>query len=638
MLANDGKADKLIMATDLLGARIRDIQCARRRAGFADLAPTIADLEKTHILFINAHYRPYAALGYEYVQVNTGGGNAGWGNPVQFSIPAYGEFFSDMVVNVSLGAVSCSAGVVPGFPSAIFADATSSGPTAPTISTVTTATKRVTTVVAGDNSSTTVYTQEYVNHAGEVIATGSPATNYVRYCEYPGEILFKEVNFRVNGNPLDSYGREVPMFYRKFWLSADKEAGWCRLVGQEVPVEGFSDFTSIAGESPFSAPIKNLNDVTGALAAGAPALATITSRQKVQIVNGPQTPKAVQPALEMWIPLLFWFNKDIRLAIPSISIPAGQRFIDITMENQNNVVFPAPGDLLLRLTTEVRTHALVSGSYSTRDVVNVSRQVSCEPVLLSDSVVSSNQKVAMTMYVNNIFVNPEIHDIYIKRIGFSLIRVSRIQKQSANASNASVLMSSLKWPTEFIYFALVPTWNNDVKNPNRYRDWHNLTYMTDEVLSNVATSSGAVKVDTTAEWGAGGSQVCTFDSRVVSNQITVPVSTPTLNSIKITIQGNNVINTIATPFFRDYIPWYHSRGSLCTPKDLGAMFINFAIHPGDYQPSGHINISRAREFYVEYISSYCNGSSDTNCDLIALASAINFLLISDGSALLRFTS
>lgn len=50
LIANDGKADKMIMATDLLNQRIKDIMCMRARQGFADPTPTLVDLERTHIL------------------------------------------------------------------------------------------------------------------------------------------------------------------------------------------------------------------------------------------------------------------------------------------------------------------------------------------------------------------------------------------------------------------------------------------------------------------------------------------------------------------------------------------------------------------------------------------------------------
>lgn len=68
LIANDGKADRLIMATALLNQRIKDVMCARRRAGKEDITPTLVDLEKTHVLYINAHFRPFASIGFELTQ------------------------------------------------------------------------------------------------------------------------------------------------------------------------------------------------------------------------------------------------------------------------------------------------------------------------------------------------------------------------------------------------------------------------------------------------------------------------------------------------------------------------------------------------------------------------------------------
>lgn len=63
--------------------------------------------------------------------------------------------------------------------------------------------------------------------------------NLVRYCEYPGNRLFQDVKFDVNGNPLDEYDDLVPVFLTKFCLPFDKSTGFKRLVGQEVPLEGY---------------------------------------------------------------------------------------------------------------------------------------------------------------------------------------------------------------------------------------------------------------------------------------------------------------------------------------------------------------------------------------------------------------
>lgn len=59
LIANDGKADRMIMATELLNQRIKDIMCMRAKQGFPDPTPTLVDIERTHILFVNAHFKPF---------------------------------------------------------------------------------------------------------------------------------------------------------------------------------------------------------------------------------------------------------------------------------------------------------------------------------------------------------------------------------------------------------------------------------------------------------------------------------------------------------------------------------------------------------------------------------------------------
>jgi hypothetical protein len=57
-----------------------------------------------------------------------------------------------------------------------------------------------------------------------------------------------------------------------------------------------------------------------------------------------------------------------------------------------------------------------------------------------------------------------------------------------------------------------------------------------------------------------------------------------------------------------------------------------------------INVSRAREFYFKYYSSVINNKANNgspsvpSATLQIVASAINFLLISDGSAILRYST
>jgi hypothetical protein len=213
-----------------------------------------------------------------------------------------------MVVNVALAQTSATAGTVPALPAFVGTDSqgyldadgafSSSAPA--TIYGKQSGVQDTTTGVY------TRYTHEYVDRAGNPVAVGSVASNFVRYCEYPGQRLFKKVKFEVNGNPLDEYSAEAYMFHQKFKVAPNKMTGWKRLMGQEVPIEAVSDLLSVAGASTYAAAATGLTDINGAAVTGGAVAASVTARKLHQVLCGPQTPQAVQPQLEMWIPLIFW--------------------------------------------------------------------------------------------------------------------------------------------------------------------------------------------------------------------------------------------------------------------------------------------------------------------------------------------
>ncbi len=126
------------------------------------------------------------------------------------------------------------------------------------------------------------------------------------------------------------------------------------------------------------------------------------------------------------------------------------------------------------------------------------------------------------------------------------------------------------------------------------------------------------------------------NATTASGILTYPTSTQTVDTIQLQAHGINIFQQTDSMFFRDYMPWTYGSLTVVTPDDPGAYLLNFCLYPGTYQPSGHINISRAREFYIQYTSSFCSTSNP--CNLIILAKAINFLLISDGSAVLRYST
>ena len=294
MITNDGKQDRMLMASELLSQRLAEIKASRVHMDNPN--PTLSDIERTHILFMNAHFKPFAAMAYEYNKVTAN--NPTLGSKVQFSIPQFGDFFSDMVVYVKL--------------------------TAPTVS------------VSGNT-------------------TSHPTTDcgLFRWCDYPGERLFQKVSFDVNGNPLDEYYPDTYNMHRQFYVTTDKMQGWNINMGQESSIEAqYKYYDQASSPQPPS-----------------------NSRVMLNYRDGYQTYKRSHDDLEMLIPLLFWFNTDPRLAIPSVAIPYGQRFINIDLAS--------PQQLL-------------------RAIVNPGANSSST---LTSPTVTTPVFANFDLYINNIFVN-----------------------------------------------------------------------------------------------------------------------------------------------------------------------------------------------------------------------------------------
>lgn len=606
LITNDGKQDRMLMATALLNKRLLEIERLRSlNPQIKDPTPTLVDIERTHILFTNAHFKPFCAIGYEYNKVNVQAGGARLGaTGVQFSIPQFGDFFSDMVFHVILGSVSAT----------------------------------------------------NINYWTNPANSPADGAELIAYVNYFGQALFQNISFTVNGNPLDQYNSEVMNFHNKFFVTPNKKIGWDRNVGQEVATQGYSNVNSVVGAS-------NNGFYTGR-GSGV--------RQGIEVFDGPQTPKPTQPSVELWVPLLFWFNKDPRLAIPSVSIPYGQRYI--------NVDFAAANLVLQQM------HAF-------------------NPSLDSPGTnpVNSPDITTCELWINNIFVNPEIHDIFIKRIGFSLIRVHRLQDTRLNTGNDQVLLNQLKWPIETIYFGIRPITQIDPTNSLLLTGWDMYSNVSwgsldlcglqnaysfaslpgtgpiecQEYSQNFVSFTGLgldfyfeltntlgqtlPNGDATVLTGnqvnaalmAGGYPPLNFTSPVPTTpteaqilaalpSISCPASyliqTPSFETLQIEAHGVPLYKTMNVQFFNSYIPYTYGGVHINTPFDIGAYMVTFNLYPGSYQPSGHVNISRAREFYFIYTSAEIGTNTIPQADLSIVAIAINFLLISDGSAVLRYST
>jgi len=641
ILTNDGKQDKLLMASDFLRERLYAIRQARIRMGYKDINPTLMDIEKTHLLFLNAHFKPFCAMGFEYTRTNVNSGNPSFSNEIIFSIPQYGDFFHDMFFYVKLN-------------------------------------------------------QPVMKVNDGVADSDAPL---MRWTSYPGERFFSSVKFEVNGNPLDEYTSQSFVFYRQMRIMPHKEQGYARCMGQEEPEVGY-----------LQQPVWNNNGV---------ANSDVSHRFQSVSFSGLQTPTGQKSnPVELLIPLLFWFNLDARLSVPSVTIPFGQRWIKSKICAGNELV-----DLVPR----------GSGTWD-------------NPL---GSLDYSNMIVNIYLYINNIFVNKEIHDIFIERIGFSLIRVHRYQSFTLNLESSSLLLSQLKWPTETILVGFRPSdysnassdglrrqhlnkwnifhkvstierkelgWHSDrlemIANPfgsNAFPAgvFNNTASATTPLQFNVQVVSGTntVAAGTLKEIAKGdviefefadgytarlhaanvirgdGTTAAVIIFKQLVGEVTgtgklsssvakvigatdfanatygtetasdtwrvwrpmpaqqvhvVDQASPLISNIKLESHGIVLIDNFPEKILNAYVPFHYGGANLRSPDDIGIYMINFCLYPGSYQPSGHINTSRAREFYLQY--SGAPFSPSYTGEVLIEASCLNFLLISDGSAVLRYTT
>jgi hypothetical protein len=119
----------------------------------------------------------------------------------------------------------------------------------------------------------------------------------------------------------------------------------------------------------------------------------------------------------------------------------------------------------------------------------------------------------------------------------------------------------------------------------------------------------ATVIDSSIAWA------CSNIGEVVHTSFAIPVHT--VDTLTLTAHGITIFDTFNDEFFNAYMPFHYGGPALVTPYDEGALFVNFALFPRSYQPSGHLNISRARETYLKWTTSYI--SSNTPADLLCVA-------------------
>jgi hypothetical protein len=374
-------------------------------------------------------------------------------------------------------------------------------------------------------------------------------TDKVRYAEYLGHKILKNVQFIINNNVIDEYSSEYYNIHYFMHVPEDKKNGWLKCIGQEIPIEA----TLIQDPN---------ND---------------NYKERKWILNGNQTLKNSHPGIELYIPLLFWFNKDKRLALPNNVSQYGKVKVRIDLEESNKLITCV--DIINNLYNE---------KFNTPNIEEIE------------------------LYTNHIYINPEIQDIFVTRLGFILVRIHKRITTILNKNKDKILLPELKFPMESLYLYFRPSINET--GLDNLQTWYknailDLNYIqTPVIYDNAGTKT------------------------IGYNSIKYYQESPVVNNIELLINDTSTYNFNGIKLYDSYLPYISDKNVITSNNNI--YYLPFSFYESKNQPCGYLNLSKSREIYLDYESTKIEQYSPVN--LYIYAKTINFLLITKNSANLKY--
>lgn len=368
------------------------------------------------------------------------------------------------------------------------------------------------------------------------------SSDKVCYTDYIGHKIIKNVKFIVSNNVLDEYDSEFYNLYYETQVSNDKKKAWMKCMGQEIPFEAQL--------------VRDNSD---------------NYREIKYISNGYQTLKNEQPEVYLFIPLLFWFNLDNRLALPN-NLPIGQMKIQIELEQSKNLM--ACCDPINRLYNE---------KYTTPTLVDA------------------------ILYTRHYYVNKEIQDIFISKLGFHLIRTHKKIEKILDKNKDIIPINELKFPIESLYVYFRPIINeNGIDNLDT---WYRNSILN---LQYIKTPIIYTNLD---------------KDTIGYNNIKYYDELPIINTLEFIVNDSSTFGNNHYGFYDSYLPLISNNTIISNNNNI--YYFPFNLNANKFQPSGYINLSISREIYLRYTSNLIELYHPVKLYIHSLA--LNILLITQNS-------
>jgi hypothetical protein len=391
-----------------------------------------------------------------------------------------------------------------------------------------------------------------------------------RYCRFPGIRLLKKITLCMNGKVLDSYGPNEMLFYMNYELPMEKRDAFKKCVGEDLPEN--AQYYNVDFE---------LN-------------------QQYQVLDGAQVFKSYQEPLSMTIPLLFWFNKDLGKSLPVLKNVNknpqlyNQNYLEITLADINEVIQSA-------------VYVDEPENYPT-------------PFMKTNATLPSNIKPSINVecYSNNIFVNPEIRNFYLKNVSRYLITLYNSQSKTVAGTDSNTLLNELKemGMTESIFFAFQP-----IENTKSFDKWHYFSIVPEQQQHSWYPIPVYINQPTEDQ-----------QQNVFFLDIRRATYFKTLSPIKdftFSLDTLPLFQKMDPGYFSNYIPALSSSTKLAAPGDPGIYFIPFNRQMFECA-TGHVNFSKFNQIKLDWSFTHHN-TIQSSYHLYISAKVIDFLIINENT-------
>jgi hypothetical protein len=310
-------------------------------------------------------------------------------------------------------------------------------------------------------------------------------------------------------------------------------------------------------------------------------------------------------------------------------MPDGKLVISVQNSPLDHLFFPAASVFIQETIYAYSVAGGANGTQANPHII-LNRRI---PYILPNSKVTqdNNCNQNVTLVTCNILLDELIHMMIISRIGFNLITLIREENIGVSNcdSNDGLKVNQLKWPTEFLHLNDQPVANYDHRLPESAENWWRCGFQSKYDASDFLHFTRRVPIAGPANqfWKEFLQIGCKYERHTEDVIRTL---------------GVNIYDTYfyakenRREFYSQYLPYAYSNGFIASDTQHNSIFVTFANIPGPYQPSGFVNLSKTKEMFLD-VTVHPNISITNKARINIQSWCRNFLLIADGSCIVRFS-